>query len=443
MASFRMDRGFLRNIFLTGVGAAALQGTLAVVIYPYLSRHLGSREFGYFMLVLSVTNFVIPVFTNAVINSMLRGHKSVEALRLPGFWLTGLTVVAASGVFIATILALIAKPLAVRWEVPVLAIWLPAMAPSAALTMIYYLLRGQLIADLSFGRRALYDGVYCAGLMTVPIGCSLGILGQWWPLLFSVAPLLAGGSLFLRQLSRRALRLTGVDKKAVRQIVSPSTIYFFALIAAWMLRMADRWFLGETGIDGTSIAHYTVAVQAAMLILFPMEQVAGVLTSMFSNVHKLEDISRRQLRRYFASLAAAVAALAIFGPLFGYAYIRLLFGKAYLELGFPVFLVTLTGMAVYLFQMFGRGIILRFRHPWTATAVETGAAVAGLGMMWLLVGALGPFGAAIGRSIGFAIIGVAYFALCQAGLFRRAFFGADRPNIGDGTLVDMQGGRSH
>lgn len=396
-----------------------MQGVLAFLIYPYLSAYLGNEHFGFFMLGISFTNFVIPVFVGAMSNSLMRQQRDVPETQAGGFWMTGALTILALGVALGGLLILFAGPLALRWNIPQLALWLPALVPSMIGTMLYYNLRLQLIARAKFARMVLCDVFYGIGLLAVPAGCAMGLLENLWPLLFVLAPAAGISALLVNLVQLGGLSFSGVNFKSLRLIVAPMSIYLFGLASGWLLRMSDRWILGETGLPGEQIAYYSVAIQASFLVLFPLEHISVVLMSMFSNVKDLDHISRKQIRRYFAVLGISIAGLAVFAPLLGYGYIRLLFGTEYLRIGMPVFLIALAGMMIYLFQMFGRGIVVRFRHPVTDPIISTFFFVISFGLIWFLVPRFGVLGAAVGRSIGFAGVGAAFFAICQWELIGR------------------------
>jgi O-antigen/teichoic acid export membrane protein len=434
---FRFDKKFVKNTALSAASALGMQGILALIIYPYLSKTLGSGRFGFFMLALSFTNFVVPVFAGAFANSLMRQHRDLPEDQKGGFWLTGAVTITLVGSLLAGALVALAGPLASRWKIPELAAWLPALAPSMVGTMVYYNLRLQLIARVAFNRMVLNDVVYGLGLLAVPLGCSLGFLGDRWPLLFAVAPAMAIASISIYLVGNNALSLKGAGPAMAKRILGPMSIYLFGLAAAWVMRMGDRWILGESGLPGEQIAYYTVAIQASFLVLFPLEHVSVVLMSLFSNVKTLDEIEPAHLRRYFLALAASMGILALAGPLLGYAYIRLLFGPEYVAVGMPVYLISLGALVIYLFQMFGRGIIVRFRHPVTDPVVSTLFAVISMTLIWVLVSGVGVIGAAFGRGIGFAGVGIAFAFICQRPLLRQLI---SRKGAGDAVSPVPPGG---
>lgn len=408
-----------------------MQGVLAFVVYPVLSAHLGTGSFGYLMLALSFTNFVIPVFAGAFANSLMRQHKDIPKKEQGGFWLTSAVMIVLIGSVIGIGLTFFAPYLSARWKIPELAIWLPALVPAMLGTMLYYNLRLQLIAKVAFKRMVFCDVFYGFGLFIVPLGVKLGWLGDRWPLLFAVAPVLGIIAVVAYLVPNKALSFEGAGITAAKKVFIPMSIYIIGLAAAWVMRMGDRWILGEAGLPGDQIAYYTVAIQASFLVLFPLEHVSVVLMSMFSNVKTLDEIQGSQLKRYFISIALAMAGLAVGGPILGYAYIRLLFGVEYLKVGMTVFLITNTALVIYLLQMFARGIIVRFRHPVTDPIVSVIFAVISMGLIWILVPRFGVIGVAVGRNIGFVGVGLVFFFLCQRPLLGRLF----SKNRGDENAV--------
>ena len=422
MTAFRFDRVFVKNTGLSALSAACMQGMLALVVYPTLSRTLGTAAFGYFMLAASFTNFVIPVFGGAFANSLLRQHRDVSEERRGGFWLTGNALVGCFGMLMGAALLALAGPLAARWKIPQLAVWLPALVPSMILTMVYYNLRIQLIARVAYKRLVIFDLFYSAGLLLVPIGCASGWLGERWPLLFAAAPACSLAAILPYLARTGGLSLRGAGLATGGRILGPMSIYLFGLVSIYLMRMADRWILGEAGLPGEQIAYYTVAIQAAFLVLFPLDHVSSVLVAYFSNVERISDIEPVHARRYFYALGLSMAGLVLAGPPLGYAYIRFLFGVEYLRVGMTVYLITLGALAIYLLQMFGRGIIVRFRRPVTDPIIQTVFGAISLGLVWVLVHSHGVIGAAIGRNVGFVAVGVAYFFICERELFGHAFF---------------------
>ncbi len=399
-----------------------MQGVLALVVYPALSFSLGASRFGFFMLALSFTNFVVPVFAGGFANSLMRQQKDIPKDKQGGFWLTGAVMIGLTGAIIGFFLYALSPYLAARWEIPELELWLRALLPSMIGTMLYYNLRLQLIARANFKRMVMCDVFYGLGLFAVPLGVWLGWLGEKWPLLFTLAPVLAivaVGSYLVRE---KGLSRKGAGLRTGRKILGPMSIYIIGLAAAWVMRMGDRWILGETGLAGDQIAYYTVAIQGAFLILFPLEHVSVVLLSLFSNVKTLDEIQSKQIKRYFWAIGLTMAALVIGGPILGYAYLRIFFGVEYVKVGMTVFLISNFALAVYLFQMFGRGIIVRFLHPATDPVVSVIFTAVAMGLIWLLVPGLGVIGAAIGRNVGFIGVGIVFFFICQRPLLKKIYF---------------------
>lgn len=421
MSKFSFDRKFIKNAGFSATSALCMQGALVFVLYPYLSRHLGDERFGYFLLVLSVTNFVLPVLTGAFANSLLRQHRDIASSDKAGFWLTGNVLVFVAGLLIGLMLIKLAGPLSVRWSVPQLAVWLPALIPSMILTMVYYTQRSQLIARLAYNRMIFFDILYGLGLLAIVPGCHLGLLGDYWPLFFTIAPLLALGGSIPYLVRQKDFSTKGAGAQSARLIMGPMSIYLIGLINVYLMRMADRWILGEVGLPGEQIAYYAVAVQAAFLALFPFEHISSVLLANFSNAKTLDEIEAKQLRRYFFALFFSMLLLGFGGSLVGYLYIRIFYEPAYLTVGLPIYLVTIWAMVIYLFQMFGRGIMVRFRHPFTDPIIQSIFGISSLALAWLLFQHLGLMGVAVGRNLGFIGVGVTYFFVCEWGLFKRAF----------------------
>ena len=421
MTSFRFDRRFLFNAGLSATSTFAMQGATLFVLLPFLERYLGTESFGYFMLAYSFIVFLIPTVSGAQNLALMRHQRDVPERDRGGFWLTGGVLILAAGMITGAAMLAASGTVAERWGVPVLGRWLPALAPYMVATMVYYTLRCQLIAALAYTRLVIFDLLFGAAILLVPLACRAGWLGDRWPLLMAGAPILASAATLAYLVSTGRYGLRGAGPSIARRILRPAAVYLVGAVGVYGLRYADRWLLGEAEIGGTEIAYYAVAVQAAYLVLFPFEHVSAVLVSYFSNAASLEEIELSQLRRYFYGLGLSMVGLVVISMPIGWVYLRYFYGPEYLPVGMKVFGITIAGLTVYLLQMFGRGIVVRFRHPAFDPVIQWICGVVGLSMAWWLLQSHGVIGAAIGRNVGFIGVGVLYFIACEAPLFARAF----------------------
>jgi O-antigen/teichoic acid export membrane protein len=415
-------------------GTLAQQGVLSFAVLPYLSRRFSAAEFGDVMLVFSLTNFLIAVVSTGLSMAFYRLHHDVPATQMTSFLTTSLAAATALGLLAGGSLYLAAGQLGTRWSDGSLVRPLRCASIYVATSIIFIFIRVIPMTQMRFGWATVGSAAYGVGLLAVFL-VPREMLPTAWPLALSVGPA-AGVLLIFGWLKiRNGFRFGTVSRHMALKLGAIGSAYGVAVMGGSLITMGDRWVMAQRLFPHEQIGFYSVAAQASLLILAPVDQLSLVLVPMLSNVRSLGDLSSRFLRNHFYLLSASILGVAILGGALGSAYMYLFYGATYFHFAIRSFLVLLGACALYPIQIFSRGILTRFSHPLVIPGVELSGGVLAVTAAWLLAVPWGVYGVAAGRAGGIALVSLAYLSICQLPLLARFLRSGISKESGEGARI--------
>jgi len=256
--------------------------------------------------------------------------------------------------------------------------------------------------------------IFVCVAISIPIYDKYG--SPWWILIIGAGPFLSAGFLLYQVLKKRYIRFKFIDFNIIITLLPVVIIYIIGHSGAWVLSMGDRWLLASFNVGMEQVAYLSVAVQASLLSIFPVEMISILITPIVCNINSFNDISQGHARKSLCIMGISIIFLATIGLLGGYLYIWLFYDNIYLVNALPLYFVLMLGMFFYPFLVFARPYVTRFYSPWTIFFTEVISGMFGICVMFLLFSAWGVWGVVVGRSAGYICKSVIYLIIVQARL---------------------------
>lgn len=389
------------------------------IILPFLSRKLTQSKFGEFMIVLSMIHFVNVVLGSSISMAIYRRHQDISLENKPSFFGSVIKLSLLVSAVIAIMLVLLKGYLFKRWEIDFSSQWLLPLLAYTILMVVDAVLSAIISINLKFSFLTVCGCIYLIFLPVVVL-CYLVIPNGLWTIGFLFAPAIAVALMFNRLLKWEKIDFhSKLNWNFIGRFVSISSMFLITSMVANLLVYGDRWLLAEYGIPKSSIAIYSVSVQACLLITVIFQEMANVIMPVISNIKRYQDITVSQARKILAATFLSVFFVAVLGSIGGFLYIRIFFGRVYWSQCRILFMIIFAGMLLYPLQIFSRALIIRFHSLWSNLLIYIIACVIFLFSVRLLVGAHGINAFAFGRQFTYIWISIASFVLAQRWLISK------------------------
>jgi O-antigen/teichoic acid export membrane protein len=383
------------------------QGVLALVLFPVIAAKAGDARFGSFMIAMSFSSFVMPILTGGITAAIYRTYRSRGALSEDEFW--GGAAALALAINCSTVLLFILTAVFMKgiWNLPTLVGDTIALGPYLLLYSQFDVPRVRALLSLD-SRTVFFADLWFAlgSLAVIPLLQATGAASPVWVLAFAAGPAVGLAYLLLRV---PALRFFPRWSFTVPHLMGAAVGAFtLANFGTFLTRSADRWVLASSQVPVAKIGYYVVAVQASMLLLFPVEQAASGLFPIIANVPSLAGFERRQRLLLGGLTAAAAIGVLIAGLPIGWLYFKLLYSDMYRLQGWPVFKALLPGVALFAISIVTRTVLLRFASPRAVVMLDWLGAVLLIVVGSLVIGGNGLVAMAWARTTAFAVLAVGY-----------------------------------
>lgn len=415
MFSANREHG-IRFLYLTA-GSVLQMGALSFVVYPYLSRRMSVDMFADLLLLMTTMNFYITVFGPPVTMAFYRrfGELGEEGRAV---YTGALLKLMAGGLILLVLLHLPFYDVVAR-------AWMLSLGRTDFLYALMYMVVLSLDAfllsrahfdfgfRLGFTSRAIF---FLGSLLIIPIFL---FFPENWMLSFSVAPLMSILFLMICLVREGKLRLTGrLPKQDCTRLGLDYLVLFFTGISSQLLMYSDRWILATFNVPKAQIAYYIIAVQASLLVSFPVDRMGELMMPYLGHMKDMDSLTRSQARKSLFALGVGLVYLVTIGVVIGYLFFKL-YNPNFLEQGWQYFVIMLGGACLFTVYTFSRAYLFRFfPGPYLygpfllAAAVQIGATVL------FLSAQRDAIGSAYGRLLGFMVISVLYFIVCQVRIFK-------------------------
>jgi O-antigen/teichoic acid export membrane protein len=409
----------IRFIYLTG-GTVLQIAVLNFVIYPYLSRQITDSKFGELLLLMTTINFYITTLGAPAIMAFYRQFRNIPPDETSQFFGTLLQGVMIGMVALGGMNVLLYDIIAAYWQL------------TFTQTDFFYLLcyMGMFVIDMLLLARTQYDYNFTAGFYSRVIFffCSFIVIPVYtyypenWLFSFAFAPAASSLTLYIILLRKGQISFTWANLNKYLPELSKNYLFFLlTCISSQLMIYCDRWLLASYNIPKAEIAYFTIAVQACSLIVFPVDRVSDLMMPSVTNISEFNSISRTQARKSLLALAASMIYVVTFGLVIGLLFFKL-YKPTYYEQGWKYFIILLIGTFFYAIQSFSRSFLIRFFPIRYMLVPQTIATLLQIGVTILLFTISGdPISAAIGRVIGFSLIALVYYRLCQSRIMKIAF----------------------
>ena len=410
----------LIRLFYLFTGAIFQIGLLNLVIFPYLSRNLPAGQFGEFLLLISTINFYSTVFAPPAIMVLYRHFAEIpDSARARYFGGLLRSLAGVLGCIIA-VNVFCYDSIARYWNLSytkmdffyLLSYMFFYSSDSLLLARVHY--------DLNF-KIGLYSRVVFAFscLLIIPV---YNASPKQWLFSLTFAPAMSCMILLLNLISKKdiSFRKLSLSGKILPRMGKDYIYFFFAGLSSQVLMYSDRWIIASFGIAKEAMAYYLVAVQASLLIVFPVERLGELITPSVANLKSWDQLTRTQARKSLVLMAGSMAYILSLGFIFGYIFLKL-YHPLYREYGWAYFTILQFGMGLFTTYIFSRPYLMKFYSPLYLLLPFVVSVILQTITSAFLVSMLHDvIGAAIGRFIGFLALSMVYFFTCQIFLIRRA-----------------------
>lgn len=389
----------------------------AFVLFPLLSQRLGASGFGSLMLIFSIINFCLPVFNGSLTTAFFRFSKNYEGkqknvYRSTLFW-SSTFLTSAIVALICAVIPFIES----QWNDQRVTYWLPFFLIYYFFFSVNELFSAFLIMEQDYKSLLVGKILYFLTLvMSVPV-YDYFVNSPWWIIVVGAGPLSSFLFLLTKSIRKGYFTLKWMDLQICKILYPIVLIYIIGHSGAWILSMGDRWLLGSYNVGMDQIAYFTVAVQASLLSIFPVEMISNLIMPFVCNFHDFKDVDKAFARKSFILMAVSVIFVATIGLFAGYLYMRIFYDFNYFLNSWSWFLVMMIGVCFYPFLVFSRPYLTRFYSPWMVFMTEMLSGVIGIGTMIYLFPKCGIMGIAIGRSAGSIVKSGIYLFTVQMPLF--------------------------
>lgn len=190
-------------------------------------------------------------------------------------------------------------------------------------------------------------------------------------------------------------RLSGVDRQALRPLFSMSAWMMVNNLLGPLMLYADRFVLAGS-VPAAAIAFYTTPFEMAIRLLFIPTALSGVLFPAVAGAFRVNPaaLNRMLLLGGFAILAAFIPLLAV-GAIWGGAALHWWLGPVFAENSGMVLSVLLLGLLLNATAYIPYALIQGIGRMDLTARLQLAELPVYFGLLWLLVDAFGPLGAAV------------------------------------------------
>lgn len=400
----RIKRLFVLNIF-NAVGFLFLNGSVRLVLFPYLSRVLGEERFGDFLTTFSFANALTVIPGIALMTAMVRMHASYKERERSKFFRTIIIFDCLLGVTVA---------LFFWFLMPVLNNFFSRVnLVSFRMPLVFYLyvyfmfiiLGGILGSEKRYIMKSMFDA--CAGLLCVflILLCYFRGIGTGVYSLF-----IAFGVVVISQLA--ACRKLLVDKPLydnaiVMAIVKIGVFYAGCSVVNVVLQYGNRWIVGYF-LNAEAVAAYYAGMSVVLMFSLAVSMAAQLETFIISQREKVSNLRYSDLKL----LSVGVVALCLFLPflavLVGRPIMFLLYNDDLATNGMKVFNILVIILFFMPATIIVRPFIVKYCDPKVPLLFSIISAVISVGLGITLVSWIGIEGAAIATCVSAFITGILY-----------------------------------
>lgn len=393
------------------LGSSLINKSVPFLLLPVLTRYMTPAEFGIIVLFqLTLT------FYQAALGLCLNVHvaRAKYSLSLENFrdYLSAmffvLSVMLVLGVFLSFIAYLVFGDFlgfGARWL-----FMLPVIACMSMSNMIYMTL---LRAENQVLKYASWEFLATILNMGLSLLLVVGLRQGWEGRALGIAvPLFVVGISVVPILWRQRLIGPGLVRSDVLEIVQISGPLIPHAIAAVIISMSDRYFIGQL-MGASAVGVYSVAIQFGMVLMLVSDAFAKAWQPFFfQHMAKDTEADRLKIVRY---TIAYVSGMGLFSLLYGaavYALFPWLVGKDFQsarELVFPAVLIYLPYTA---YQMAFLYLVL-LKKTGVLAFTTVASAILAIALNYLLIGAVGMVGGAISLFLAYLLNFMLVFAISQ------------------------------
>lgn len=362
------------------------------------------------MIAMSLYSFCFPLLAGGISMVLYRTHGRFESIGHKEFWRGATGLVLAIGVTSSVLLVSLAALLERTWQVPTLVRDTIALSPYLVTYLLFDLHRVRWLLRLDAWTLLVADSWFAVGSLAVILAVRFdGPESTAWATAFAAGPII--GLAYLLWRDGQAGFVLPIWSRRLVSAIGP-TLFTFSLANAgtWLTRTSDRWLLASFLVEPAQIAYYTVGIQASMLLLFPVEQLASALLPIIANVSKVADLSVSHRKLLWGAILGSMAVLPLIGLPLGWLYFHLLYPPAYGVHGWPVFEILLIGIALVPISTISRVLLARFGRPGRVLVLDWLGAVTLLALGVVLLGVHRDISSAAWARVGaFGVLAIAYW----------------------------------
>ena len=252
----------------------------------YVARTLDSRAFGAFGIALVLFNHAALVYDGTLTEALVQRAPATD-LQRRSVW----TLLVCAGLALATVLLLLAKPVAHLVEDPEVGAVMPAMSLVLVITSLGVLPNALLLNAMEFNKLAKIAAVQGIGTTAVTVGLAHAGSGVW---------ALAGGAVtgavlrtVLLNIVRPSVLLPTRQLRYAVEYVRVGGVLFADTILWRFYTSVDTFLLGRWS-GSTSLGFYTLAQQVAEM---PLEKISTLVNDISLPAYAQLGGDRREARR--------------------------------------------------------------------------------------------------------------------------------------------------
>jgi O-antigen/teichoic acid export membrane protein len=393
------------------------RGIFVFFIMPGMAKLLGARSFGSLMLVFSVTSFILPVATGGLTQTIYRLHKNIPDLEKNNYWGTIFFVILIGYPIISFSLVPLSALLTNLWQAPLVGKWLPLLTPYLYFYLVFSITRLICYVNLQF-KELMYVNLVNAMVVALAVPLQWYFSGNAWVIAFNCGPLVGLICLISKLLISEQISFRKLKFSLLVDMIKPTLVFSLGIIPLWLFRIGDKWILGFDNLSTEVVAFYAVAIQASLIVAYPIERFNGLLVAKFSNIVSLQSITIQQINKFLKITFIALVWVLFVGPIFGFVYIRIFFSQEYWTNGHLIFFILMIGIVFYTISQLSQGFILKFASIYIITGIQIFQGLSTFLLMFIISRYFGILGLAGSKTFGYIIPSLIYLKLCYIPLLK-------------------------
>lgn len=333
----------ISNVTFNLMGSLIVTGTTQIVLYPLISRALGTERFGTILTLLGIVNMIGVVLGGSLNNVRLLRTQQYQEERVSGDFTFLLISVIVIGAVITVLASTFLKNQATVWEML-----------SLPIITIFIISRSYLSVFYRIRLNYLY---FMLQMMCLAVGYIVALplftLTHYWPIIFISGEAVAfiftiKTTGFLTESAKRTVLYKSTQRDALHLVSSNA----MANLSLYLDRLLINPFLGPAAVSLLYVATFVSKMMGVSL-----QPIPGVLLSYLSVMPK-DSGKKMYIVLGFISLCAGLAVLLISVPISGF-IIGILYPKALNEAE-KYFYVANIGAAVGVMGSLYQPVVLKY-----------------------------------------------------------------------------------